>query len=126
MCVFYKICHNLCIIAEFPPDEQERVRFRLADVLRVVISQKLVPNKQGNLSLAKEILSVDSSIQAAIRNNNIAEIFQMLTEGKLKGMYTMQQDLYRLYKLGRITAETAMNFSNNTKVMANLIKYAHA
>ena len=114
------------IIAEFPPDEQERVRFRLADVLRVVISQKLVPNKQGNLSLAKEILSVDSSVQAAIRNNNIAEIFQMLTEGKTKGMFTMQQDLYRLYKLGRITAETAMNFSNNTKVMANLIKYAHA
>ena len=50
----------------------------------------------------------------------------MLTEGKTKGMFTMQQDLYRLYKLGRITAETAMNFSNNTKVMANLIKYAHA
>ena len=113
------------IIAEFPPDEQERIRFRLADVLKIVVSQKLVPNKQGNLSLAKEILAVDSSVQTAIRNNNIPEIFQMLTEGKAKGMYTMQQDLFRLYKLGRITSETAMNYSNNTKVMANLIKYSH-
>jgi len=47
------------IIAEFAPDEQERIRYRLADVLKVVVSQKLVPNKKNNLTLAKEILSVD-------------------------------------------------------------------
>jgi twitching motility protein PilT len=112
------------IIAEFPPDEQERVRYRLADVLKVVMSQKLVPNKKGNLTLVKEILSVDNSIQAAIRNGNITEIFQMLTEGKTKGMFTLQQDLYRLVKSGVITAETAMNYCNNKKVMDNLLKYS--
>lgn len=113
------------IIAEFPPDEQERIRYRLADVLKVVISQKLVPNKQNKLTLAKEILSVDYSIQAAIRNGNITELFQMLTEGKSKGMFTMQQDLYRLFKAGVITMETAMNFCNNKKVMTNLLKYSN-
>ena len=112
------------IIAEFPPDEQERVRYRLADVLKVVMSQKLVPNKKGNLTLVKEILSVDNSIQAAIRNGNITEIFQMLTEGKTKGMFTLQQDLYRLVKSGVITAETAMNYCNNKKVMTNLLNYS--
>lgn len=112
------------IIAEFPPDEQERVRYRLADVLKVVMSQKLVPNKKGDLTLVKEILSVDHSIQAAIRNGNITEIFQMLTEGKTKGMFTLQQDLYRLVKSGVITAETAMNYCNNKKVMDNLLKYS--
>jgi twitching motility protein PilT len=112
------------IIAEFPPDEQERVRYRLADVLKVVMSQKLVPNKKGDLTLVKEILSVDHSIQAAIRNGNITEIFQMLTEGKTKGMFTLQQDLYRLVKSGVITAEIAMNYCNNKKVMDNLLKYS--
>ncbi|MBT5419562.1 MAG: Flp pilus assembly complex ATPase component TadA, partial [Candidatus Cloacimonetes bacterium] len=112
------------IIAEFPPDEQERIRYRLADVLKVVISQKLVPNKHNKLTLAKEVLSVDYSIQAAIRNGNITELFQMLTEGKSKGMFTMQQDLYRLYKAGIITVETAMNYCNNKKVMSNLLKYS--
>ncbi|MCF7794297.1 MAG: Flp pilus assembly complex ATPase component TadA [Candidatus Cloacimonetes bacterium] len=111
------------MIAEFPPDEQERIRYRLADVLKVVISQKLVPNKKGSVTLAKEILAVDSSVQAAIRNGNIAEIFQMITEGKDKGMYTMQQDLYRLYRSGIIEAKTAMSFANNKKVMANLLKF---
>jgi len=111
------------IIAEFPPDEQERVRYRLADVLKVVISQKLVPNKQNNLTLAKEILSVDYSVQAAIKNGNISELYQMLTEGKNTGMFTMQQDLHRLYKRGIITLETAYNYCNNKKVMTNLLKY---
>ncbi|MDP8268401.1 MAG: ATPase, T2SS/T4P/T4SS family [Candidatus Tenebribacter davisii] len=113
------------IIAEFSPDEQERIRYRLADVLKVVISQKLVPNKQNNLTLAKEILSVDYSVQAAIRNGNITELFQMLTEGKSQGMFTMQQDLYRLFKAGVITMQTAMNYCNNKKVMANLLKYSN-
>ncbi len=112
------------IIAEFPPDEQERIRYRLADVLKVVISQKLVPNKQNNLTLAKEILSVDYSVQAAIRNGNITELYQMLTEGKINGMFTMQQDLYRLFKAGIITMATAMNYCNNKKVMSNLLKYS--
>ena len=112
------------IIAEFPTDEQERVRYRLADVLKVVISQKLVPNKQGHLTLAKEILSADYSVQAAIRNGNITELFQMLTEGKSKGMFTLQQDLYRLVKTGVITTETAMNYCNNKRVMTNLLKYS--
>lgn len=112
------------IIAEFSPDEQERIRYRLADVLKVVISQKLVPNKKNTLTLAKEILSVDYSIQAAIRNGNITELYQMLTEGKASGMFTMQQDLYRLFKAGIITMETAMNYCNNKKVMTNLLKYS--
>jgi twitching motility protein PilT len=111
------------IIAEFPPDEQERVRFRLADTLKVVISQKLVPNKEGKRTLAKEILSVDFSVQAAIRNKNITEIFQMITEGRNKGMFTLQQDLYRLVRNGAITVETAMNFCNNKKIMKQLLSY---
>ena len=111
------------IIAEFPPNEQDRIRYRLADVLKVIISQKLVPTISGERTLAKEILSVNQFVQAAIRNNNISEIFQMITEGKTKGMFTMQQDLYRLYKQKIITAQTAMNFANNRKVMGRLLQY---
>lgn len=112
------------IIAEFPPNEQERIRFRLADTLKVVISQKLVPNINGRLTLAKEILSVDPSVQAAIRNDNITEIFQMITEGKEHGMYTLHQDLLRLVQKGVITRDTALNYANNRKIMKQLLKYS--
>ncbi len=109
------------IIAEFPPDSQERVRNRLADVLTVCMSQKLVPTVNGKLVMAKEILSVDHSVQAAIRNKNIGEIYQMMVEGRRTGMCTLEQDLKVLYKKGVITQQSAMNFANNKKRMQQLL-----
>ncbi|KQC07590.1 MAG: twitching motility protein PilT [Candidatus Cloacimonas sp. SDB] len=111
------------IIGEFPPIEQERIRNRLADTLKVIISQKLIPDRDGKRVLAKEILSVNSSVQAAIRNSNINEIYQMVNEGRKYGMFTMEQDLFNLYKLNKITKATAMNYSNNRKRMAQLLSY---
>lgn len=112
------------IIAEFPPTEQERVRIRLADTLKVIISQKLVPTKKGKLLMCKEILSVDSSVKSAIRNNNIGEIYQMINEGKKSGMVTMEQDLYNYYISGVITKDTAVNYANIKKRINQLILYA--
>lgn len=109
------------IVAEFPPDEQERIRNRLADVLTVIMSQKLIPTVDNKLILAKEILSVDNSVQAAIRNKNIGEIYQMMIEGRKMGMITLEQDLQRLYKSGIITNRTAMNFANNKGRMMQLL-----
>ena len=74
--------------------------------------------------MVKEILSVDSSVQAAIRNKNIGEIYQMITEGKRKGMITMEQELFTNYKTGIITKEVAMNYANNKKRMHHLLTYS--
>jgi twitching motility protein PilT len=101
------------IVAECPGEEQERVRNRLADVLRVVMSQKLVPSIDNKLVLAKEILLVTSSVKAAIRNKNTHEIYQMISESSKLGMITMEQDLYRLFKSRVITESTAYSYANN-------------
>jgi twitching motility protein PilT len=111
------------IIAEFPPIEQERVRNRLADTLKVILSQKLIPDRNGKLTLTKEILSVNASVRAAIRNSNINEIYQMINEGKRSGMRTLEQDLFNLYKTNVITKATALNFSNNKKRISQLLTY---
>ncbi|MDR8391612.1 Flp pilus assembly complex ATPase component TadA [Aliifodinibius sp. S!AR15-10] len=109
------------ILGEVPPDEQNRVRTRLADVLTCVISQKLVPSLDGKRVLAKEVLLVNSSVKAAIRNNNVNEIYQMLMEGGEKGMNTMEQDLKRLYDEGKISREEAINNANNKKRVMQLL-----
>lgn len=109
------------ILGEVPSEEQNRVRARLADVLTCVISQKLVPSLDGKRVLAKEVLLVNSSVRAAIRNNNISEIYQMLMEGGEKGMNTMEQDLKRLYTQGIISKETALNFANNKTKIVQLL-----
>jgi twitching motility protein PilT len=101
------------IIAEVNPTEQERVRNRLADVLVSVVSQKLVPTLDGRVILAKEVMIVTPSVKAAVKNNNLSEIYMMINQGGNLGMITMEQDLKRLYDQKRISLETAVTYSNN-------------
>lgn len=109
------------IIGEVPPMEQERVRMRLADLLRCVISQKLIPSLDGKRVLAKEVLLVNASVRAAIKNNNTSEIYQMISESSDQGMITMEQDLKRFYATKRISLENAMNFANNKRRLQQIL-----
>lgn len=110
------------IIGEFPPGEQDRIRNRIGDVVRCVISQKLIPDITGKLVLAKEIMVMAPSIRSAIKNNNVGEIYQMITEGSKFGMSTMEQNLKRLYAKGVISYETAQNYANNKRMMQQLLE----
>ncbi|MBS4033637.1 MAG: PilT/PilU family type 4a pilus ATPase [Ignavibacterium sp.] len=101
------------IIAEVHPNEQERVRNRLADVLISVVSQKLVPSLDGKRVMAKEVLIMTPSVKAAIKNNNTSEIYMMINQGGQQGMITMEQDLKRLYLSKKISLENAITYANN-------------
>lgn len=109
------------IIAEVHPNEQERVRNRLADVLISIVSQKLVPSLDGKRALAKEVLVVNPSVKAAIKNNNTGEIYMMINQGGTQGMMTMEQDLKRLYLNRKISLENAMAYANNKTRMQQLL-----
>lgn len=109
------------IIAEVHPSEQERVRSRLADVLTCVISQKLVPTINGKIILAKEILLVNPSVKAAIKNNNTSEIYMMINQGVQQGMITLEQDLKRLYLQKKITLDSALAYANNKTRMQQIL-----
>jgi twitching motility protein PilT len=112
------------IIAEVNPEEQERVRNRLADVLISVVSQKLIPSLDGKRVLAKEVLIVTPSVKAAIKNNNTSEIYMMINQGGQQGMVTMEQDLLRLFMDKRISKENAIAYSNNKTRILQLMKGA--
>jgi twitching motility protein PilT len=112
------------IVGEVPSEEQNRVKARLADVLTCVMSQKLVPSLDGKRVLAKEVLLVTPPVRAAIRNDNVNEIYQMMAEGSELGMMTMEQDLKRLFQTGRISREEALNNANNKKRFLQLIDEA--
>jgi twitching motility protein PilT len=101
------------IIAEVNESEQARVRHRLADVLTAVISQKLVPDLKGQLTLAKEVLIVTPNVRAAIKNNNSDEIYMMINQAADLGMITMEHDLKILHETKKISYDTAYKFANN-------------
>jgi twitching motility protein PilT len=110
------------IVAEYPTDEQDRVRHRLADVLRCVVSQKLLPAVGGGRVLAKEVLWMTPSARAAIKNGNVGEIYQMIWQGTDQGMTTLEQDLTRLVRNGDITLDVAMSYANNKRRLMQLLK----
>jgi twitching motility protein PilT len=109
------------IVAEVPTDEQERVRHRLADVLRCVISQQLLPKIGGGRQMAKEVLWLDSSARAAIKNDNVGEVYQMMWQGGKQGQTTLEQDLYKLVRKRKIEPETAIDYANNKKRLRRLM-----
>lgn len=111
------------ILGEIPPEEQHRVRSRLADVLTCVISQKLIPNLEGKRVLAKEVMLANSAIKTAMRNNNISEIYQIIHQSNDQGMVTMEQDLARLYEANIISYFEAYINANNKKRFEELVKY---
>jgi len=109
------------IVAEVPPDEQERVRHRLADVLRCVVSQQLLPKVGGGRQMAKEVLWVGASARAAIKNDNVGEVYQMMWQGGDQGQTTLEQDLHRLSRRGKIKPKIAMDYANNKKRLRRLM-----
>jgi len=112
------------IIAEVHPNEQERVRNRLADVLVTVVSQKLIPSLDGKRIMAKEVLIATPSVKAAIKNNNTSEIYMMINQGGNMGMITMEQDLKRLYLEKKISLENAVAYANNKTRIQQLLTAA--
>ena len=112
------------IIAEVHPQEQERVRNRLADVLVTIVSQKLVPSLDGKVIMAKEVLIATPSVKAAIKNDNTSEIYMMINQGSNMGMITMEQDLKRLYLEKKISIENAVAYANNKTRIQQLLTAA--
>lgn len=89
------------LIAVFPPAEQEMVRIRLAENLRAVISQRLLPRKSGaGRALAAEVMVVTGTIEDCIRDpERVAEIRDHIAAGRTTyGMQTFDQSLMDLVR----------------------------
>jgi len=86
-----------------------------------IVSQKLLPGVDGKLILAKEVLVVTPSVKAAIKNNTTSEIYLMINQGGSMGMFTMEQDLKRLYLNKKISLENAIAYANNKTRIQQLL-----
>ena len=100
------------IVDVFPPHQQNQIRLQLAYTLLGICSQQLIPtsNVKGRVC-ATEILITTPAIRASIREGKISSIRNALLTGMSFGMHTMEQDLVRWFKEGRITRSTAKDFA---------------
>lgn len=94
------------IIDVFPPYQQQQIRAQLATTLRGVVSQILLPRKDGNGRVAaREVMVVTPGISNLVREGKTFQIPTALQTGAAVGMVTMDQSLLTLKNAGMITEE---------------------
>ncbi|MBK9966023.1 MAG: PilT/PilU family type 4a pilus ATPase [Holophagales bacterium] len=99
------------VIGAFPADAESTIRMRLAEVLRAVICQRLVPAASGKgLVLVAEILVNTLSVQTMLREPEKMGGLKDYIErgGEVYGTQSFDQHLVALQKEGKISMETAL------------------
>ena len=105
------------IIDAFPAAEQSQIAMQLSMVLQCVISMQLVPGVDGQQIAAFEVMTVTPAIRNMIRENKIPQIEGALYSSNKEDMISMDSSLFNLYKAGRITKETALEYATNPEML---------
>ncbi len=104
------------IIDAYPPHGQGQARTQLANVLKGVVTQQLIPRDDDDgMIIATEVLINNDAIANQIRENKTHQIMTSMQAGVAQGMHTMNADLRRLVIEQKITKQTALKFTSNVK-----------
>lgn len=110
------------ILGIFPSEEQAYIRQQLSEVLRGVVSQRLLTcscNKRRKPCL--EIMKVTKGIGNLIRSGKTEQIYSAIETGGNSGMQTMEQALIYLFQNGDIDQNTAQTMSKNAELIRQRI-----
>jgi twitching motility protein PilT len=117
------------VISFFPPHQHQEIRYLLSSTLQAVISQRLVPVKEGKGRVpAVEVMIVTSTIREYIIDPDKAPLIkQAIREGVTShGMQSFDQSLMQLLTNGSISMEEALKNSSNPHEFALRLKGIHA
>jgi len=111
------------IIDIFPPHQQNQVKNQLATVLKMVVSQRLLPKQNGIDRIpASEILISNSAVANTIREGKIYLLNNILETGEGEGFMLFEKSLLSLYRAGLISKETAFSYAIRPKELEKFIK----
>ncbi len=104
------------IIDIFPAAQKQQVRSMLAESLEAVVAQRLLPTKdtKGRV-VATEVLIATTAVRNLIREDKIFQIPNVIQAGGKSGMHSLDSDLLRLVREGRVSREEAMQIADNPK-----------
>ncbi|MFH0765831.1 MAG: type IV pilus twitching motility protein PilT [Calditrichota bacterium] len=105
------------VINEFPADRQNQIRSQLAESLSAVISQVLLPRKDGKGRVAAfEVLISTPAVHNLIRENKTYQIGTVIQTGTNLGMMGMDQSLMALVNAGAIEPREARRWASEPKL----------
>ena len=103
------------ILGMFEVDEQPQIRHRLADTIRWIVSQRLLPKNGGGRVAAMEVLCTSLRVRDLILNGETEErtFYNVVKEGVTLNMRTFDQHLLELYRDGFISEKSALSYSSH-------------
>ena len=111
------------ILGMFNNEEEKQIRIRLADTIRWVVCQRLIPKIGGGRVAAFEILGTNVRVRDSILNGESEgkTFYEIMQAGKPFGMTTFDDHISELYGQGLVQEETAMAYSSHKAVMGRSI-----
>lgn len=110
------------IIDAFPPNQQHQIAIQLSMVLQAVVSQQLIPTKDGGIVPVFEIMTLTPAIRNMIRESKVHQIDGMIYSSAADDMIAMDTSLLNLFKSGRISEKTALTYATNADLLAKKMK----
>jgi len=107
------------ILGMFTIEEENLVRIRLADTIRWIICQKLLPKTGGGRVAAFEILRANLRVEDSILHGESEgkSFYDIMKSGRAFGMITFDDSLVSLYEQGLISEETAVAYASRKGVV---------
>ncbi len=107
------------LIGMFSTEEEIQVRIRLADAVRWIVCQRLLPKVGGGRIAAFEILKTNLRVKDSILHGESEgkTFYDIMQAGRPFGMTTFDDYIIHLYELGVITQETALGYCSRKGVV---------
>jgi twitching motility protein PilT len=110
------------IVSIFPDTQQPQIITQLANCLKGVLAQRLVPSADKKKRvLSTELLLMNAPARRHIRQNEFHQLINVIQTGRRKGMHSMDDSLIELYEAGEITYEAAITNSHDATEMRKRI-----
>ena len=111
------------IIGMFDLEEEKLIRIRLADTLRWVVCQRLLPRKGGGRVAAFEIMGMNLRVKDSILNGEDEgkTFYDIISSAEAFGWRTFDGYMADLYAEGHITEETAVAYASRKSVVQQKI-----
>lgn len=97
----------------FPKTAHRQLSEDLSRNLRAVISQRLIPGKDGNLYPAVEVLINTPYVTEILQQGKLEKLPEAMEQGSKYGMATFDEVLYKMYKAGTIDVKTALEYADS-------------
>ena len=107
------------ILGMFSTEEENQIRIRLADTIRWIVCQRLLPKVEGGRVAAFEILGTNLRVKDTVLHGESEgkTYYEIMQASAPFGMTTFDDYIVGLYEEGLITIETAMAYSSRKGVV---------